>query len=221
MQIQHLHLYTTKLQSQHHFYQEVLGLPTSVLHSSTFTVTIGKSQLHFHASEQATPYHFAINIPANKIQEAAAWLAERVVIQPYKEQQIVNFEAWNAQAVYFYDADQNIVELIARKNTQPMIEQPFGVEQWLNISEIGAPTSDVEGLCAVLIEEGLSCYSGDLKNFAAIGEEEGLFIIINKDQRKWLPNDDQAFASPFRIACEVQGKTVSWAFKEGKLNPIQ
>ena len=91
------------------------------------------------------------------------------------------------------------MELIARKNTQPMIEQPFGVEQWLNISEIGAPTSDVEGLCAALIEEGLPCYSGDLKNFAAIGKEEGLFIIINKDQRKWLPNDDQAFASPFRI----------------------
>ncbi len=215
MQIQHLHLYTTKLQAQHHFYQETLDLPTSTLQTNTFTVTIGQSQLQFHASNFATPYHFAINIPANKIQEAAAWLAERVAIQPYKEQQIVNFEAWNAKAVYFYDLDYNIVELIARKNTQPIVEQSFGVEQWLGISEIGAPTSDVEGLCAVLIEEGLSCYSGDLKNFAAIGEEEGLFIIINKDQRKWLPNEDQAFASPFKIQFEQKGTTVFGHFEAG------
>ena len=70
MHIQHLHLYTPQLQAQHHFYQTILGLPTSELHATTFVVTIGQSQLHFHQKEDATNYHFAINIPANKIEES-------------------------------------------------------------------------------------------------------------------------------------------------------
>lgn len=215
MNIQHLHLQTNQLQAQHHFYKEVLGLPTMPIKEEKFTIQIGHSQLHFETAEQATPYHFAINIPANKLQEAIAWLEEKVAIQPYQSSKMVNFEAWNAEAVYFYDQDHNIVELIARKNTQTSLEQPFGVEQWLGISEIGAPTAEVSILCQCLLEV-LPRYSGDLENFAAIGDEEGLFIIINKDQRKWMPNQDTAFASPFDIQFEHQGKTNQWHFEEGQ-----
>lgn len=220
MNIQHLHLQTTHLQAQHHFYQEVLGLPTTPIKEQKFTTTIGHSQLHFEEAAQATPYHFAINIPANKIQEAVAWIEERMAVQPYKDNKIVNFEAWNAEALYFYDKDQNIVELIARKNTQPHLEAPFGVEQWLGISEIGAPTAEVANLCTCLIEV-LPRYSGDLQNFAAIGDEEGLFIIINKDQRKWMPNQDPAFASPFDIQFQHQGQTIQWHFEAGQFTPLQ
>ncbi|MFK7799183.1 MAG: VOC family protein [Aureispira sp.] len=217
MYIQHLHLYTNNLQAQHHFYKTILELPTSALQTTTFEVRIGQSQLHFHHKKNATNYHFAINIPANKIKEAASWLADRVVIQPYQGEEIVDFDFWNAEAVYFYDKDQNIVELIARKNTQPVRDDAFGAAQWLGISEIGTPVEDVPALCHWLIKEGgLERYSGDLKRFAAIGDEEGLFIIINNKERKWIPNQDIAHTSPFEIQLQVQNRQTHWRFEQGQ-----
>jgi catechol-2,3-dioxygenase len=199
-----------------------LGLPTSELQATTFVVTIGQSQLHFHQKEKATNYHFAINIPANKIEESTAWLKERVVVQPYKGDEIVDFDFWNAKAVYFYDKDKNIVELIARKNTQPSTEAPFGVAQWLGISEIGTPVKDVPALCNWLLNEGgLERYSGDLKRFAAIGDEEGLFIIINNQERKWIPNQDMAHTSSFEIQLQVQNRVAHWRFEQGLFTIIK
>jgi hypothetical protein len=220
MRIQYLHLYTTRLQAQHNFYRQTLDLPTSPIQNGSFYTTIGHSQLHFQEQPSATPYHFAFNIPANKIQEALTWVQQRVTVQPYQAQTIVNFEAWNAQALYFYDADQNIVELIARKNTQPQEVAPFSSGQLLGISEIGAPTSNVSQLCQWLLREGgIPRYSGDLKKFAAIGDEEGLFIIINTEQQKWMPNSDPAPASPFELKAQQGQQTIAWRFENGQFIP--
>ena len=216
MHLQHLHLYTSQLQAQYEFYTKTLGLQASALQEATFHLTIGNSQLHFHEQETATPYHFAINIPANKSTEALIWLQARLKILPYKGEAVINFEAWNAEAIYFYDADQNIVELIARKNTQPTETAAFGAEQWLGISEIGTPTSTVPTLCARLQEQSIPHYSGDLQNFAAMGEEDGLFIVINKEERSWMPNNDQAFASPFEIQFQQGTEKHLWRFEEGQ-----
>lgn len=217
MQITTLHLQTPNLQAQHHFYTNTLNLSTTKIENNQFQATIGHTQLHFHAQLQATPYHFAINIPANKIQEAKTWLTQRVALQPYQDEVIINFEAWNAEAVYFYDADQNIVELIARKNTQPTTTAPFGIAQCLGISEIGTPTDDVPALCNWLLAQGeIPRYSGDLERFGAMGDEEGLFIVINKETRKWIPNEDVAFASPFEINFQQGTKRASWRFEEGR-----
>lgn len=203
----HLTLYTTQPQRLQEFYAQTLGIPTQSLDQG-FDLTIGHTVIHWRQANLATPYHYAINIPSNKVDEALTWLNERVVVQPYKGDAIVDFQAWNAAAMYFYDSDHNIVELIARHNTQPEREEPFGVEQWLGVSEIGAPTVDMLGACTFLMEElGLPRYSGNLEQFAAIGHEEGLFILIKATQRDWMPNGDTAHPSPFQATITYNGQT--------------
>lgn len=202
----HLTLYTTQPQRLQRFYAQNLGVPTQSLDQG-FDLTIGHTIIHWRQADLATPYHYAINIPSNKVDEALTWLNERVVVQPYKGDAIVDFQAWNAEAMYFYDSDQNIVELIARHNTQPENAEPFGVEQWLGVSEIGAPTVAMKMACTFLMEElGLPRYSGNLEEFAAIGNEEGLFILVKATQRNWMPNSDPAHPSPFQAIIHWEGQ---------------
>ncbi len=158
--ITHLTLYTTQPQRLQRFYAQTLGLPTQTLDRG-FELAIGQTTIHWRQADLATPYHYAINIPSNKVQEALTWLRARTPILPYQGQDIIDFQAWNAEAMYFYDSDQNIVELIARHNTQPSLEAPFGVAQCLGVSEIGAPTPQMAQACAFLMEEaGIARYSG-------------------------------------------------------------
>jgi len=46
--------------------------------------------------------------------------------------------------MYFYDADKNIVEFIARKNLNNASTLPFNSTQLMSISEIGIPTLNIE-----------------------------------------------------------------------------
>jgi len=47
-------------------------------------------------------------------------------------------------------------------------------------------------------------YSGDLTRFAAIGDEHALFIVIDKEQKKWIPREDEACFSAFEVCLKHQ-----------------
>jgi len=104
--------------------------------------------------------------------------------------------------IYFYDADYNIVEFIARKSLNNISYQPFNIHSLLGISEIGIPTSDIKHEYATICNRvKLPIYSGTLERFCSIGDENGLFIIINKEiKNKWFPTKDKAISSDFNIS---------------------
>ena len=200
MKINEIWLQTAHLQDQTYFYQNVLGLELTDCTATSSTFCVGESILHFNLDATATSYHFAINIPSNKIHEAHMWAKSRVQILPDGDDEILDFRSWNAEAIYFYDKDHNIVELIARKNLKNDYNHTFGPKQFLEISEIGTATANIERLYNVFSQEaGLRIYDGSFERFCAIGDEHGLFICINKDIKKWIPNDDAAHASRFRL----------------------
>ena len=207
MKIQELTLYTTNIESQSEFYSQVLGLKIVKKSPKIISFQVGKTLLHFKFKKTATPYHFAINIPANKEEEALHWLKSRRSILKDGQDEIIDFRAWNAKAIYFYDQDLNIVELIARKNLKNDSSLKFGPEQFLEISEIGVPTRDIENVFSILsgVME-IEIYDGGFGNFCAIGDETGLFICINRDHKKWYPTNDKAFASNFELVLQEKGK---------------
>ena len=65
---------------------------------------MGSSELIFAETTANQPfYHYAINIPANKIEEAKAWLSNKVKLlwmEDYKND-IADFVNWRAKSVYF------------------------------------------------------------------------------------------------------------------------
>lgn len=215
MKIQELTLYTTNIERQADFYTQVLGLEIVKKSPKTVSVPLGNTLLHFKLKKMATPYHFAINIPANKEEEALLWLKSRLKVLKDGHEEIIHFKSWNAKAIYFYDPDKNIVELIARKNLGNGSEQHFGPEQFLEISEIGVPTRNIENVIGILSNTmGIGIYDGGFGNFCAVGDETGLFICIDRDQKKWYPTNDKAFTSDFELVLQEKGKQYRMEFNQ-------
>ncbi|MCK0190422.1 VOC family protein [Arenibacter sp. F20364] len=221
MKIQELTLYTSKLREQAAFYAEVLELKTLAQSEKSVSFQIGNSTLRFEEKIDATPYHFAINIPANKEHEALTWLKSKLEILKDGEDQIINFTAWNAKAIYFYDKDKNIVELISRRNLNNRTDQNFGPDQFLEISEIGVPTKDVKTVYDSLKQVmGIEIYDGAFGNFCAVGDENGLFICINMDRKDWYPTNDKAYSSDFKLNLLEKGNHFYIEFKNGEIKVI-
>ena len=206
MEILELTIFTNRLVEQKQFYSETLGL--NVLNQSNDFVVfkIGNSKLKLvNRTKLATPYHFAINIPSNKENDALDWLKKRVEVLKMNGNEIQDFDHWNAKAIYFYDIDNNIVELISRKNLNNFSAEKFDQNSLLEISEIGVPTTNIEKEFDFLNKNlGLSIYYGRFNDFCAVGTETGLFICINKNVNSWYPMNDKAYSSDFELQVIIE-----------------
>ncbi|QHI38712.1 hypothetical protein IMCC3317_41060 [Kordia antarctica] len=213
MKINELTLFTTNLIQQRHFYTKVLELPLIVSDEEKFTVKIGVSSLTFIASENTNPAHFAINISSYKIKEALQWILKRTNILWCEGEQIADFSNWNAAALYFYDSAKNIVEFIARKDLDIVNTHPFSASDLLNISEIGIVSNDNEAIYEQLnAMRSIPIYDGNLDRFCALGNEEGLFILVNNTKKKWFPTQEEALVADFYIKGDY-----NFAFLNGEI----
>jgi len=125
MKIKDLKIYSKNLSQQIDFYSNTIGLKVIENSEKRAVFQVGNSRITFEENEKFLPYHFAINIPCNKEDEALSWLKERVEILKDEQNEIQDFDFWNAKAIYFYDSDKNIIEFIARKNMKNEIDELF------------------------------------------------------------------------------------------------
>lgn len=93
MKISLLTLYTSRLEDQVDFYLNTLGLKLERRTSEAAEFKIGYSTLRFEYRKNATPYHFAVNIPSHKAAEALTWLKKRVPILKDRDDEIVAFSS--------------------------------------------------------------------------------------------------------------------------------
>ena len=218
MKINTLKIQSSNLDGQTRFYSEVIGLELIHKSDSQATFRVGQSVLALVQSDAFRPYHFAFNIPANREKEALDWLRDRVEILEFEGNEMQDFDSWNAKAIYFYDADRNIVEFIARKNLPNQCEDRFGPGSLLEISEIGMPVNDIETAYNALNEMApFKIYDGDFSRFCAIGGETGLFICIDKERKTWFPTGEQAFSADFEIEFAESGQVFKAKFNNGDL----
>ena len=218
MKISTLKIHSSDLAGQTQFYSEVIGLELIQKSDSQVTFRTGKSKLVLSQDDGFRPYHFAFNIPANREKEALKWLRDRVEILDFEGREIQDFDSWNAKAIYFYDADKNIVEFIARKNLPNQSDDKFGSGSLLEISEIGMPVDDIEtAYNAINKIAQLKVYDGDFQRFCAIGDETGLFICIDKEKKTWFPTGEHAFSSDFEIEFAESGQVFKAEFKNGEI----
>jgi catechol 2,3-dioxygenase-like lactoylglutathione lyase family enzyme len=201
-------LQTPALAAQKRFYTEVLGLPLVAEGPDRFTVQAGQTALTFEAAAPGTQphYHFAFNIPENKLDEAKAWLAARHHVLSADGDDTFHFVSWNAHSFYFHDAAGFGAEFIARHNLPTATAAPFGPDQILSLSEVSLPTPDTAALCAHLndlqgwtIFPGAKAPSGGLD---PVGDDEGL-LLIARVGRPWFVTGGEATISPVTVT--VQG----------------
>lgn len=189
MYITELRLKTPDPTALRSFYAETLGFPLLESSADSLAVQAGASRLIFKRGTGG-PYHFAFNIPENQIEMARDWLIGRgLKLRLQEGNQPFRFEAWDAHGLYFDDPDGNILECIARHTLSNPSSFPFSEASFLNISEIGLAADDVlatvNGLTSAL---DLLVYSGAGSDaFTAVGNENGLFIVVKRG-RIWYPD---------------------------------
>ena len=189
-----LTLHTRDLASQRSFYTDVLQLP--VLHEGPdrLTYRAGATRLTFEpsAAGESPFYHFAFNIPENKLDFAIEWMEGRGDILTWHRtgKQIIHFKQWNAHSVYFFDPAGNILEFIAHHELDNAAGGAFSVDDILCINEIGVVVDDVSALVSELDERlDAKPFLNWSPEFAPVGDREGLFICV-KAGRVWLPTKD-------------------------------
>ncbi len=200
MKVEQLILQSKNFSQQFHFYVETLGLDLVEKKDDFFSIKVGSSILVFKKSLDQCYYHFAFNIPPFRIMKALDWVQKRASLLKYKGENIVDFPNWNAKAFYFFDADQNIVEFIDRRNLDVKTDEDFSNKKLLELSEVGLPVNNIRQAFQKLnLQAAINQYSGDLENFCAAGDEHGLFIIVDQKSKNWLPTNLPAKAFPFEL----------------------
>lgn len=196
MRIKELHLLTNNLKDTAQFYTQVLGATVKGQNELELSLLLGETLISFQNSPEENPvYHLAFDIPGNKLEEAYNWLKQRTTILPVTaETEFSDFQLWNAKSFYFYDNNGNLLELICRYDLDNDSDRIFDGSSILYVSEIGLVSDDVPFLAETLMNKyGLEVYSKQpaQDNFTALGDEEGLLIIVNVD-RNWFPTDKKA-----------------------------
>lgn len=206
MQIVRLELMTDEVDSLREFYAQTLGLETRSEHRDQFEVRAGTTQLVFQKADAGWngAYHFAFNIPENQFDESLKWIMERVeLLADRTGETLFPSKTWNSDSLYFKDTAGNVLEFIARHTMQNAVQKLFDGDPILSVSEIGLATEDVPALVRELGTKGIAPYKGQSDEFTAVGDEEGLFIVVKRD-RIWKPDTDVlAKLLPLKVTARV------------------
>jgi catechol-2,3-dioxygenase len=191
MKLEHIQIHSNNIQQTAIFYQDVLELPIIEKKTNSISIQAGNSVLEFVQNPAIKSiYHLAFNIANNKLDEAIQWCKNKVDLIVIEDQNVItNFENWNANAVYFYDNNGNLLEFIARHDLDNSQTEAFSSKSILNISEIGIVNENPLELGKQLVaKHGLEFFSKNTNSelFAAIGDDEGLLIMV-KPNRNWYP----------------------------------
>lgn len=200
MLFKEIKLKTSHLLALGNFYEEVLQLSTTTHGDGIISIRAGKSILIFEetTSDLNPFYHFAFNIPSNKFEEAFEWATKKVELlwlEDYKGY-IADFVNWHAKSFYFLDPAGNILEIIARFDLKDLTDEKFSSSHIRNISEIGIvlPHENFQKEVEKFLEPYALPYfdkQPPLPQFKAIGDDEGLFIIV-PGNRIWFSTKNTA-----------------------------
>lgn len=212
MRIAQITLASADPAAQAEFWRDGLGLPVRES-DGALEVVLQRSTISFEPAPVGTDdprYHFAINVPRDSIEEAAAWVARRHELLKFhgdpdvEEGATIVHSDRGASAFYFLDGGGNVVELMANPHVDDELGAPFGPDSLLEIAEIGVATGDTAAM-RVAIEEtfGADVLWGGREGWrlTAIGDDHGV-VIVAPLGRGWIPVGLPAQPLPTTIVAE-------------------
>jgi catechol-2,3-dioxygenase len=194
-----LHLATARLAAQRAWYTETLGLPLVAETATSFTLRAGASRLTFAAGDPDAHYHVAFNLPRIMFPQAKAFLAARVPLLVKDGQDHFPAADWKADRVYVADPAGNLVEFIARQTWPDDATGAFTPDMVRSVSEVALPVDDVPATVAALTARlGIASYGAPSEQFAALGDDRGLLIIVRVG-RPYVPTGTPAVVAPLAV----------------------
>lgn len=156
------------------------------------TVRIGWTtlQLREAGDDPVGGVHLAFNVPADRFEAATQWLLARSPLQRNAagEAHFTFGGRWDSESIYYDGPDGLILELIGRRRLPASGRTgAFDGSELTCVSEVGLPTADVAALTArAEAALGLRPFSPPTPHFAALGDDEGLLIVVDAT-RCWFP----------------------------------
>lgn len=199
MDIRQVQLATRSLADTARFWER-LGCSVEIV-DATVRIVVGSTLLVFRELPEMTgALHLAITIPTGTFDAAKAWIAGLTTVLGTADQD--EFEGppnWNSRSVYFEGPDQQLLELIERRDLEPGARRAgVGTDAGVplvSVSEVGIPVPDVLGAASALRRAGLEPYANPPgESFAAVGDVDGLVILVSPD-RRWFPTGDRSPSS--------------------------
>ena len=211
MRITEATLYTNRLDEMKRFYVEKLGLSVGEEDSTRFQIELGEDTLIFQEAitEQERQYHFAINIPANRFKEAKEWIMSRVPLLTEDGEDEIYFEGIDASSLYFYDADENVIELIARHSINPESNiESFSSNEFLGIGEMSLTVEDPSLVATALEKIGVRRRDGNSidprhLNFMGPPNHDTYMLLVPRG-RVWLFSPKLSIPSPIQMVLDQQ-----------------
>ena len=194
MDIRQVQLATRSLADTARFYER-LGCSVEIV-DATVRIVVGSTLLVFRELPEMTgALHLAITIPTGTFDAAKAWIAGLTTVLGTDDQD--EFEGppnWNSRSVYFEGPDQQLLELIERRDLPVDMGENTAVPL-VSVSEVGVPVPDVLGAVEALRRAGLELYANPPgESFSAVGDVDGLVILVSPD-RRWFPTGDRSPSS--------------------------
>lgn len=206
------------LEKMKDFYHRLLGLPVVEDLPGKLSIAAGKTRLTFTPAKEGSPfYHFAFNIPENKILAALDWQKERTPLLPIPAalrdsrfpDDVVDYNHWNAHSVFFFDPAENVVEYIARHDLKNSAKGPFTTNDILYASEIAFVVDDVAAACEkIKPAAGVEQYRGASDQFAALGDENGLLLVMKRGRMISFEAPHKKNVTVFPISATVRGSAL-------------
>lgn len=202
MDIRQAQLATRSLDDTARFWER-LGCPIDRA-DGVVEVVVGSTRLLFRELPGMTgALHLAITIPAGTFDLAAEWIAgiATVLVDADGRDAFEGPPNWNSRSVYFEGPDQQLLELIERRDLAastsaapafaPASAAPASAVPLLSVSEVGIAVPDVLGAVETLRRAGLEPYADPAsEGFAAVGDVDGLVILVSPE-RRWFPTADR------------------------------
>ncbi|WP_282629514.1 VOC family protein [Empedobacter sedimenti] len=220
MKIRELQLYTNDLEKTKSFYTTILAFELIEENENLFSLQVGWTKLTFVKSDEEHIYHFSFLVCKNQFEKAFDWIQNKTkILNTDADQQIANFENWNAQSFYFYDGAGNLAEIITHNNLAYENDAKFDQHSILGISEIGLPTSDIEATNQLLEEKTTSKFwKGDFETFGTNGSDEGKILLPNYlIKTTWFPTKTAIKQHPFELVIESENQKYQINYYDKKL----
>ncbi len=169
------------------WFAEVMQLPVQ---DSTVQIGWTTLQLRQAGSDPVGGVHLAFNVPADRFEAATEWLLARSPLQcnPAGQAHFTFGGRWESESIYYEGPDGLILELIGRRRLPASGRTgAFHGTELTCVSEVGLPVADVSALGAQAgAALGLQPLSPPTPHFAALGDDEGLLIVVDAT-RCWFP----------------------------------
>ncbi len=194
MDIRQAQLATRSLDDTARFWER-LGCPVDRV-DGMVEVVVGSTRLLFRELPGMTgALHLAITIPTGTFAAAAEWIAgiATVLVDADGRDEFEGPPNWNSRSVYFDGPDQQLLELIERRDLAAATPAsgPASAVPLLSVSEVGIAVPDVLGAVGTLRRAGLEPYANPAgEGFAAVGNVDGLVILV-PPERRWFPTADR------------------------------